>query len=189
MTGPELWSDADAGTALRDVLAERGWNPDVGDPWVAFHLPLDGALLGAADEAERAATAVADRVAVQRSGFRGSTFTEEKWHRMAAGPGYRPELDLLVRTADGVPAAAATAWLGADGGTAILEPVAAHPDHRRGGHARTVVLACARAAHDLGATDLCVCTPASNDTAVSAYARMGFTVFERFTAMTLGSAA
>ena len=126
---------------------------------------------------------------VQRRGFRNSTFTEAKWHRMAAGPGYRPELDLLVRAPDGAPAAAATAWLGADGGTAILEPVATHPDHRRGGHARTVVLACARAAHDLGATDLCVCTPASNDGAVTAYTQIGFTVAERFTAMTLGRAA
>ncbi len=189
LPGPELWSDADAGTALRDLLHERGWGADTGDPWVALHLPLAGGLLDVAEEAEEARGCVADRVLVQRSGFQGSTFTEEKWHRMAAGPGYRPELDLLVRTADGAPAAAATAWVGADGGTAILEPVATHPDHRRGGHARHVVLACARAAHRLGATDLCVATPARNDAAVNAYTRSGFTVVERFTAMTLGRAA
>lgn len=193
LPGPELWSDADAGTALRDVLQQRGWSADVGDPWVALHLPLDGlldgGLLEVAHSAEEARGCVTDRVLVQRRGFRHSTFTEGKWHRMAAGPGYRPELDLLVRGPDGSPAAAATAWLGAEGGTAILEPVATHPDHRRGGHARHVVLACARAAHALGATDLCVATPASNDAAVTAYTRTGFTVVERFTAMTLGQVA
>ena len=36
-----------------------------------------------------------DRVAVQRAGFERSTFTEAAWQRMAAGPGYRRDLDLV----------------------------------------------------------------------------------------------
>lgn len=194
LDGPTLWSDAEAGTAVRAELLQRGWTSDSEDPWVALYLDLEHLPVAAedaldADLAEQARTCVAERVEVQRRGFVGSTFTEQKWERMAAGPGYRPELDLLVRTPTGAPAAAATCWLGAAGGTAILEPVATHPDHRRRGHARRVVRAASEIARRSGATAVCVTTPARNSGAVTAYTRSGFVVVETFTALMLGQAA
>ena len=75
----------------------RGWrctptSPGGGRPWIST---------GA--QVVEAADAVPDRVAVQRSGFEGSTFTEEAWARLADGPGYRRDLDLVL-VGDGVPA-------------------------------------------------------------------------------------
>ena len=45
---------------------------------------------------------VAGRVDVQRHGFERSTFDVDSWQRMAAGPGFRPELDLVLRRRDGL---------------------------------------------------------------------------------------
>ena len=100
----EVYADLRPETATRRILVGEGWTLDP-EPWVALHADLDRwrptvdldrcAIVEAAD-------AVADRVAVQRAGFESSTFTEEAWHRMAAGPGYRRDLDLVL-VGDGVP--------------------------------------------------------------------------------------
>ena len=133
----EVYADLRPETATRRILAGEGWTLDP-EPWVALHADLDR-WQPAVDldrcEVVEAADAVADRVAVQRSGFERSTFTEEAWARMAAGPGYRRDLDLVL-VGDGVPASIATAWWAGEGATAILEPVATHRDHRGRGLGR-----------------------------------------------------
>jgi len=81
LPGEEVYADLRAETATRRILAGEGWTLDP-DPWVALHAdlarwqpPVD------LDECQviEAADAVPDRVAVQRSGFEGSTFTEEAY--------------------------------------------------------------------------------------------------------------
>ncbi len=73
------------------------------------------------------------------------------WERLAAGPGCDSALDVVVLTEDGSAAALATAWLSVLGGTALLEPVATHRDHRRAGWGRAAVHAACAAARRAGA--------------------------------------
>lgn len=114
------------------------------------------------------------RVDVQRSAFARSTFTLEKWQRMASYPGYLRELDLVAWTARGAAAAAATAWSAGPGRCGLLEPVGTHPDHRRAGHASRVITGACAALASLGASGVAVRTPASNVAAVAAYRACGF---------------
>jgi GNAT superfamily N-acetyltransferase len=191
MTGDTVYVDVAPDTALRRLLADDGWTPDP-DPWVALHadlatwsptVALDG--LRVAD----AADAVADRVAVQRAGFERSTFTEDAWHRMADGPGYRRELDLVVSTPDGAPASVATSWFVAPGATAILEPVATHRDHRGQGYGVRVVSAVVDRLRRLGASGVTVCTPLDYAGAVATYRAAGFATVGELRSMQLDRAA
>ena len=183
MTGAELWTEAAPGSALRHQLVARGWELDP-DPWV--NLYADGARWEVAVRGDvvRGEDDVAGRVAVQRSGFANSTFDEASWHRMAAGPLFRRDLDLVVRH-DGVPAAAGTAWLSVKGGPGYLEPLAAHPDHRGLGFGRAAVRALVDACLAAGASGMSVATPASNTGAVAAYVSAGMVPVETLQGLTL----
>lgn len=121
------------------------------------------------DDAEASA-----RVDVQHSAFAGSTFTMEKWRRMASYPGYHRSLDLVAWTPQGVAAAAATAWSAGPGRCGLLEPVGTHPDHRRAGFGHRVIAGACSALAQLGASGVAVHTPASNTAAVAAYRACGF---------------
>lgn len=174
LVGEEVYADVPADTAAHALLS-GGWTPDP-DPWVALHADLTTwrptvDLTGV--HVDDAADAVAERVAVQRAGFERSTFTAEAWHRMAAGPQYRPALDVVVRTATGEPAAVATAWWPGPGGTAILEPVATHRDLRGQGWGVRAVSAVLARLRDLGAPGVSVCTPVDFVAAVATYRSAG----------------
>lgn len=186
LPGPRAWCDREPGgdNALAAALADRGWVPDAEEPWVCLHLDLT-TWPGPDDDAtaERADGCPEDRVAAQLAGFANSTFSLEKWGRMAAGPVYDPGLDLLVRAADGSPAASGTAWLAVRGGTALLEPISTHRDHRRAGHARRVVHALAAACRERGAGGVTVWTPQGNEGAVPAYAAAGMVVVDTLCGM------
>jgi len=175
LEGEQVWSEAASGSALRAVFIERGWVDD-DDPWAGLHVDLRSWDVPPVPAGE-ARSCLADRVEVQRAGFDTSTFTEEKWHRMAASSVYRPELDLVVRDEDGVAVATGTAWLGVAGGTAILEPISTHRDHRRAGHGTRLVHALASACRDQGAAGLNVWTPCRQVGAVPAYEAAGLSVF------------
>lgn len=181
MAGAQLWCDAEPGTALRQELVARGWVLDP-EPWVALFAdarvwrPDLPAHPGATRRAE---TEPAARVAVQRGGFARSTFTEEAWHRMAAGPGYRPDLDLVVHDPDdGVAAAAATGWLSVVGGPACLEPLAAAREKQGRGFGRQAVVATIAACLEAGACGVSVATPGDNVAAVATYRSAGMRVME-----------
>ena len=182
MAGATLRTEAAPGSALRHGLVARGWELDP-DPWVNLH--ADGARWQAAGRGDvvRGEDDVAGRVAVQRSGFANSTFDEASWHRMAAGPRFRRDLDLVVRH-DGVPAAAGTAWLSVEGGPAYLEPLAAHPDHRGRGFGRAVVRALVDACLTAGASGMSVATPASNRAGVATYVAAGMVAVETLQGLT-----
>ena len=185
MTGEQVWCDADHGTAMRHVLLQAGWQTDP-EPWVCLHRDVAG---DPAYEPPAGVTVlrghedVEGRVDAQRHGFEKSTFDVASWHRMAAGPGFRPELDLVLHV-DGVACAVATAWLSPQGGTSVLEPVAVHRDHRGRGLGRAVVRAAADACRRAGATGVSVCTPASNTVGVAAYLSAGFTLMETMPGVT-----
>jgi GNAT superfamily N-acetyltransferase len=185
------WSEAPGGSALRTVLSSRGWTTDP-DTWTVLYRPLttadadddDPQSHPLADDGD-----VADRVEVQRSAFEGSTFTVQRWHQMAAGPGYDPALDLLRRSADGTPVAAATGWCAGPGRCGILEPVAAHPDSAGHGHGRAVSRAVIAALARAGASGVAVHTPVANAGAVRAYEACGLRQVELTTDLVRPAAA
>ena len=55
---------------------------------------------------------VGDRVAVQRASFDSSTFTEERWHAMAAGAPYADARCLVAYDERGAAVATVTVWSG-----------------------------------------------------------------------------
>ncbi len=174
LAGDEVYADLRAEAATRRILAGEGWTLDP-EPWVALHAGLDRwtPTVSLDDVAVvEAADAVADRVAVQRAGFENSSFTDDAWHRMAAGPGYRRDLDLVV-VGEGSPVSIATAWWAGEGATAILEPVATHHDHRGRGWGLRAVTASVSRLRDLGASGVTVCTPLDYVGAVATYRAAG----------------
>ena len=183
LPGPELWADVAPGSALRYALVARGWALDP-DPWVSLY--AHGSTWRVADRGEvgLGVEDVPARVAVQRNGFDNSTFDEPSWHRMAAGPGFRPDLDLVVR-ASGVPGAGGTGWLSVADGPAVLEPLATHRDHRRQGLGRAAAAAVVDACLAAGASGVSVATPVSNGAAVATYVAAGFRPVETVQGLTV----
>lgn len=167
-----VYVEAPADAALRTAL--DGWLAD--DPWVPLHRDLTDPVedppgltvqrVGPAD--------AADRVAVQRGAFDGSTFTEERWHAMAAGRAYRDAVCLIGRDDRGTAVAAITVWSAGPGRPGLIEPMGVHRDARGHGYGRSITIAGAAALRELGASGAGVATPAFNTGAVATYASAGF---------------
>jgi GNAT superfamily N-acetyltransferase len=176
----DAYTDAPVGSAYRSLLVDQGWQLDP-DPWVALYRPLTGNGAPSLDDPTDGGLSfplatdedIADRVAVQRSAFAGSTFTVERWRSMAGGPAYNARYELLRRNHDGAPVAAATGWFGGTGKCAILEPVGTHADHRGAGHGKAISLAVIAALASDGASGVTVWTPASNSAAIRTYESCG----------------
>jgi hypothetical protein len=183
--GTEVFCDVVPDSALRAWLVARAWSLDP-VPWALFHRPLSAADAelgqGLASPVETDDD-IRDRVNVQFNAFHRSTFTIDRWHQMAAGPGYRRELDLLRRDDDGVAVSGATTWMAGPGRVGILEPVGTHRDHVARGHGQAVTLAAIGAVARAGASGVTVQTPASNAAAVRAYQRCGLHLIDHLHAV------
>jgi predicted N-acetyltransferase YhbS len=73
------------------------------------------------------------------------------YEELMRAPDYRPELDLFVVALSGEYVSCAVIWYDEHNGSGILEPVCTHPDYRRRGLGREVVLEAIRRAAALGA--------------------------------------
>ncbi|WP_059008783.1 GNAT family N-acetyltransferase [Streptomyces specialis] len=170
---------ADAGDLLgpgddwSDGLPLPGWRPDRETPWLVLAWTPRPVTSRAEPVGEAGA---ADRVLVQRSAFEGSTFTVERWRAMKRSPAGGLAEEVLVRTPDGEPAAAATGWVAGVGRCGLLEPVGTRPGHRGHGYGRDAVLGACAALARRGASAVAGATPATNDAAVALYRSAGVTV-------------
>jgi len=172
----EAYVDGPVAAPWRAELARRGWGLDP-DAWVHLWRPLGTADAGRAVPGVAPVSGpvdVADRVAVQRSAFDGSSFTEARWARMTASAAYDPRLDLLARDEDGTAVAALTAWTAGERRCALVEPMATAAGHTRKGHGRRLLDGAAAALARTGASGVAVWTPASNGPALAAYRSAGF---------------
>ncbi|HEY8474517.1 MAG TPA: GNAT family N-acetyltransferase [Natronosporangium sp.] len=127
--------EAPADALLQELLAAAGWGTD--EPWTPLRRDLtapvpDSGLRMTVVGPEQAAV----RVAVQRAAFRGSTFTEERWHAMAAGLPYSDARCLVGYDERGEPVAAVSVWSAGPGKPGLLEPMGVHPEHRGRGTGR-----------------------------------------------------
>ncbi|MEV6040934.1 GNAT family N-acetyltransferase [Nonomuraea sp. NPDC052116] len=114
------------------------------------------------------------RAAVQRASFDGSTFTDERWHAMAAGSPYADARCLVAYDDRGDAVAAVTVWSAGPGKPGLLEPMGVHREHRGHGYGRAITVAAAAALQELGSSSAIVCTPSSNVGAVATYRSAGF---------------
>ncbi len=158
---------------VQDLLAEHGWNTD--EPWTPLRRDLTEPVKDPGVRIEVIGPEQAHvRTAVQRASFDGSTFTDERWHAMAAGPPYAGARCLVAYDDQGDAVAAVTVWSAGPGKPGLLEPMGVHREHRGHGHGRAITLAAAAALRELGSSSAIVCTPSSNVGAVATYESAGF---------------
>jgi ribosomal protein S18 acetylase RimI-like enzyme len=161
------------GGALRGLLVEAGWSDD--EPWTPLRLDLAEPVPDPGCRVDVVGPDLAgERVAVHRSTWPASTFTEDGWHAMAAGPAHAHARCLLVRDDEGRSVAATTVWSAGPGRPGLIEPLGVRAEHRGRGHGRAVTLAAAAALRELGASSVTVCTPSANTVGVAAYLSAGF---------------
>ncbi len=168
-----VWFDAPRGAVLRDLLLSSGWAAT--EAWTPLSRDLTASV---EDPGVRIETAgpdrMAERIAVQRASFDGSTFTEERWHAMSGGPAYTDGRCLLAYDDGGAAVATVTVWSAGPGRPGLLEPMGVHRDHRGHGYGRAINIAAAAALQAMGSSTALVCTPSSYVGAIATYASAGF---------------
>ena len=123
-------------------------------------------------DAVRAGDQVIGRVEAHRAAFAPSDLTLEKYERVRRTWPYRPELDRIITTDDGVVVAFCTAWIDEQNASGLLEPVGTEPAHQRRGLAKAVCLDALRALRDAGARTAQV--GYESDAALATYQAIGF---------------
>ncbi|MBQ1443764.1 MAG: GNAT family N-acetyltransferase [Renibacterium sp.] len=165
--------EAPAGAPLLARLSAAGWHP--AEPWTPLRRGLAEPVPEPGIRVETVGPENAHRYAdVLRAAFDKSSFTESRWHAMAAEPAYRNARSLLGYDGRGNPVAVATVWSAGPGKPGLLEPMGVSADFRGQGHGRAITLAAAAALRELGASSALVCTPSSNSGGVATYAAAGF---------------
>ncbi|SRR5712691_3796211 len=140
-TDPAALGDTGSWTQLN----ERDLN-DVEQPV----LP-DGFRFRTADEAGPPAA-----VQAHVDAWHPSTYTAQGYEGVRRTPAYRGDLHVLVEAPEGTMAASAIMWLDEANKTAEFEPVGTHPDYRRRGLGRAMLLHGLQLARDAGANHMTV---------------------------------
>ncbi|MEU6743061.1 GNAT family N-acetyltransferase [Streptosporangium sandarakinum] len=158
---------------VQDLLSEAGWN--AGEPWAPLRRDLTEPVEDPGVRIEVVGPERAHvRTAVQRASFGVSTFTDDRWHAMAAGLPYADARCLVAHDDRGDAVAAVTVWSAGPGKPGLLEPMGVHREHRGRGYGTAITVAAAAALRELGSSSAVVCTPSSNVGAVATYVSGGF---------------
>lgn len=167
-------------TARNRLLTELGWVREEGPPYVLNRRPLgslpapvlpDGYRIRAARGPEEA-SALAE---MHAAAFPGAAWTPGLYRRYMAAPGYAAEREYVVVAHDGTFAAFTVTWHDPVNHAGLLEPVGVHPDHRRHGLGKAVVL---HALHQMKAAGMSHATVANagiNEASRALYKACGFT--------------
>jgi GNAT superfamily N-acetyltransferase len=165
--------EARFGGLFQRLLLDDGWDPD--EPWTPLRRDLAEPVEDCGVQIEVIGPERAQvRVAVQRAAFSGSTFTEERWHAMAAGGPYADARCLVAYDDRGAAVAAATVWSAGSGRPGLLEPMGVHRDYRGRGYGTAITVAAAAVLREMGSTSAIVCAGSSNVGAVATYRSAGF---------------
>jgi ribosomal protein S18 acetylase RimI-like enzyme len=169
----KVYVEAPRGALVQDLLIEGGWH--VGEPWTPLRRDLTEPVKDPGVRIEVAGPEQAPVwTVVLRASFDRSTFTDERWHAMAAGLPYTDARCLVAYDDHGTAVAVVTVWSAGPGKPGLLEPMGVHRDHRGRGHGKAITLAAAAALQELGSSSAIVCTPSSNVGAVATYKSAGF---------------
>jgi len=173
LTAGKASVEAPPDARIQELLLEAGWKVD--EPWTPLRRDLTERVPTPGVRIEVIGPAQAPvRVAVQRASFDTSTFTDERWHTMAAGLPYADARCLVAYDAQGSAVAAVTVWSAGRGKPGLIEPMGVHRDHRSYGYGKAITVAAAAALQEMGASSAIVCTPSSNIGAVATYKSAGF---------------
>jgi hypothetical protein len=105
----EVYVEARFGELFRGLLFDDGWEAD--EPWTPLRRDLAEPVEDCGVRIELTGPEGAHvRSAVQRASFEKSTFTDERWHAMAAGPPYLDAQCLVAYDDQDTAVAAATLW-------------------------------------------------------------------------------
>lgn len=118
---------------------------------------------------------LASRVRAFNAAFPGEGLCVDAYRALRACPPYNPRLDVVAMSPSSEVAAFATLWLDSRNGVVQIEPAGCHPDHRRLGLTRAVILQALRWSVELGATDALVRHVSTNSAAHALYESCGFT--------------
>jgi ribosomal protein S18 acetylase RimI-like enzyme len=169
----KAYVEAPKGALVQDLLSENGWNTD--EAWTPLRRDLTEPV---EDPGVRIEVIGPDRAhvraTVQRAAFDRSTFTDDRWHAMAAGPAYADARCLLAYDDQGNAVATVTVWSAGPGRPGLLEPMGVDRDHRGHGYGKAITVAAAAALQELGSSSAIVCTPSANAGAVATYRSAGF---------------
>ncbi len=169
----KAYVEAPTGALVQELLSEGGWQSD--EPWTPLRRDLTELVPGPQVRIEVIGPELAPvRSAVQRASFDKSTFTDERWHAMAAGLPYADARCLVGYDGQGNAVAAVTVWSAGPGKPGLLEPMGVHREHRGHGYGTAISVAAAAALQQLGSSSANVCTPSSNVGAVATYKSAGF---------------
>jgi len=165
--------EAPVGALISDLLSEDGWKVD--EPWTPLCRDLGEQVTNPGVRIEVIGPEQAHvRATVQRASFDKSTFTDERWHEMAAGLPYADARCLVAYDDVGNAVAAVTVWSAGPGKPGLLEPMGVHREHRGHGYGKAITIAAAAALQELGSSSAIVCTESSNVAAVATYESAGF---------------
>ncbi|MFF5212146.1 GNAT family N-acetyltransferase [Streptosporangium sp. NPDC000396] len=168
----KVYVEAPMGALVQDLLFKDGW--ESGEPWTLLRRDLGAPVPDPGVRVEVIGPEQAHEwAAVLRASFDGSTFTDERWHAMAAGAPFVDARCLVVRDEQGEAVAAVAVWSAGEGRLGLIEPMGVHRAHRGRGYGRAITVAAARALQELGASSVVVCTPSSNVGAVATYQSAG----------------
>ena len=169
----KVYVEAPLGSLVLDLLIKDGWELD--EPWIPLRRDLSEPVPDPGLRIEVIGPEQAhERTAVQRASFDGSTFTDERWHAMAAGAAYDDARCLVGRNGQGEAVAGVTVWSAGPGKPGLIEPMGVHRAHRGHGYGQAITVAAARALRELGSSSAVVCTPAFNVGAIATYMSAGF---------------
>lgn len=176
----ELWDDD---VFRRAIFTQHGYAPDPNAlPYSLTHRTLDD-LPPVPDLPHgfgiRSATGVQEAAALAavHAGSFGSQWTADAYAKVMQSPGYAAEREFVVVAPDGCFAAFAVTWHDALNRLGYFEPVGTHPDFRRMGLARAVMIHAMHAMRAAGMRQAWVLHEAAEENPASAalYARLGFT--------------
>lgn len=168
----KVYVEAPMGALVQDLLFKDGWQSD--EPWTLLRRDLGTPVPDPGVRVEVIGPEQAHEwAAVLRSSFDGSTFTDERWHAMAAGAPYADARCLLARNEQGEAVAVVAVWSAGEGRLGLIEPMGVHRAHRGYGYGRAITVAAARALQEMGSSSVVVCCPSSNIGAVATYQSAG----------------
>lgn len=173
LTAEHVSIDAPVGALVQDLLSGDGWNAD--EPWTPLRRDLTEPVQDPGVRIEVIGPEQAHvRAAVQQASFDSSTFTDERWHAMAAGLPYADARCLVAYDDQGNAVATVTVWSAGPGKPGLLEPMGVHREYRGHGYGKAITVAAAAALQQMGSSSAIVCTPSSNAGAVATYKSAGF---------------
>ena len=117
---------------------------------------------------------LSSRVLAFNAAFPGDELCIEAYQRLRGCSLYDQRLDIVAFSQKSTVASFATLWLDKANGVVQIEPAGCHPDHRRRGLTRAVILRALHSAVSLGATAALVRHVNTNTAAKALYESCGF---------------